>query len=128
LTQRAIGQSTCVGMGGDPIHGLGFVEALERFEADPETRAVVLIGEIGGNDEERAAEFVAKSMTKPVVAYVAGFSAPHGNRMGHAGAIITGSTGTAQAKADAFESVGVQVGRNPVEVAELVQETLVRFG
>jgi succinyl-CoA synthetase alpha subunit len=128
LTQRGIGQSTCVGMGGDPVHGLGFVEALERFEADPQTRVVVLIGEIGGSDEEQAAEFVAGHMTKPVVAYVAGFSAPPGKRMGHAGAIITGSSGTAQAKADAFESVGVRVGRNPVEVAELVQETLATLG
>jgi succinyl-CoA synthetase alpha subunit len=128
LTQRGIGQSTCVGMGGDPVHGLGFVESLERFEADPQTRAVVLIGEIGGSDEEQAAEFVAGHMTMPVVAYVAGFSAPPGKRMGHAGAIITGSSGTAQAKADAFESVGVRVGRNPVEVAELVQETLATLG
>jgi succinyl-CoA synthetase alpha subunit len=113
-----------VGMGGDPVHGIGYVEALERFEADPETEAVVLIGEIGGSDEERAAAFIAGGMTKPVVAYVAGFSAPPGKRMGHAGAIITGSTGTAQAKADAFEAVGVRVGRNPPEVADLMQETL----
>src|SRR2546422_1612076 len=88
LTQRGIGQSTCVGMGGDPVHGLGFVEALARFQEDPQTEAVVLIGEIGGSDEERAAEFIAASMSKPVVADVAGVSAPHGKRMGHAGAII----------------------------------------
>jgi len=124
LTQRGIGQSTCIGMGGDPVHGIGFVDALARFEADPGTRAVVLIGEIGGSDEEEAAAFVAERVTKPVVAYVAGFAAPPGKRMGHAGAIITGSSGTARAKADAFHSVGVKVGRNPTEVAELMQGTL----
>ena len=122
LTARGIGQSTCVGMGGDPVHGVGFVEALERFEADPETAAVVLIGEIGGSDEEIAARFVAEHVRKPVVAYVAGFSAPPGKRMGHAGAIITGSSGTAQAKADAFRAAGVRVGSNSTEVAEIVQE------
>jgi succinyl-CoA synthetase alpha subunit len=122
LTARGIGQSTCVGMGGDPVHGIGFVEALERFEADPETAAVVLIGEIGGSDEEIAARFVAEHVSKPVVAYVAGFSAPPGKRMGHAGAIITGSSGTAQAKADAFKAAGVRVGSNSTEVAEIVQE------
>jgi succinyl-CoA synthetase alpha subunit len=124
LTQRGIGQSTCVGMGGDPVHGIGFVEALTLFEADPETRAAVVIGEIGGSDEEQAASFVTDRMTKPVVAYVAGFSAPPGKRMGHAGAIITGSSGTARAKAEAFESAGVRVGRNPTEVADLMQEAL----
>jgi len=124
LTQRGIGQSTCVGMGGDPVHGLGFVDALARFEDDLETEGVILIGEIGGSDEERAAAFIAERMTKPVVAYVAGFSAPPGKRMGHAGAIITGSSGTAQAKAEAFEAVGVRVGRNPTEVAELMGEIL----
>jgi succinyl-CoA synthetase alpha subunit len=126
LTQRGMGQSTCVGMGGDPIHGVGFVESLERFQADPETKAVVVIGEIGGDDEERAAEYIAAHVTKPVVAYVAGFSAPPGKRMGHAGAIITGSSGTAQAKADALEAAGVGVGRNPTEVAELTQDALAR--
>jgi succinyl-CoA synthetase alpha subunit len=124
LNQRGIGQSTCVGMGGDPVHGIGFVEALDRFESDPETRAVVLIGEIGGSDEEDAAAFIAERVTKPVVAYVAGFSAPPGKRMGHAGAIITGSSGTAQAKSDAFEAAGVRVGRNPAEVAELIEQVL----
>jgi succinyl-CoA synthetase alpha subunit len=124
LTQRGIGQSTCVGMGGDPVHGMGFVQALELFEADPDTEAVVLIGEIGGNDEETAATFVSERKSKPVVAYVAGFSAPPGKRMGHAGAIITGSTGTAQAKAEAFEAAGVRVGRNPTEVAAIVQEVV----
>jgi succinyl-CoA synthetase alpha subunit len=124
LTQRGVGQSTCIGIGGDPIIGTGFVEALTRFQDDPETEAVVLIGEIGGSDEERAAGFIEERVTKPVVAYVAGFTAPPGKRMGHAGAIITGSKGTAQAKAEAFEAVGVKVGRNPTEVAELVQAVL----
>jgi len=124
LTQRGAGQSTCIGIGGDPIHGIGFIEALELFEADSETQLAVLIGEIGGDDEERAAEFVAERMSKPVVAYVAGFTAPPGKRMGHAGAIITGSAGTAQAKAEAFEAVGVKVGRTPTEVAELAAATL----
>src|ERR687896_2032422 len=120
LTQRGVGQSTCIGIGGDPIIGTGFVDTLTLFQDDPKTEAVVLIGEIGGADEERAAAFIEEQVTKPVVAYVAGFTAPPGKRMGHAGAIITGSKGTAQAKAEAFEAVGVRVGRNPTEVAELV--------
>jgi succinyl-CoA synthetase alpha subunit len=124
LTQRGIGQSTCIGVGGDPIVGTGFVEVLARFEEDSETKVAVLIGEIGGDDEERAASFIEQHMSKPVVAYVAGFTAPPGKRMGHAGAIITGSRGTAQAKAEAFEASGVKVGRNPSEVAELLQEVL----
>ncbi len=124
LTQRGIGQSTCVGMGGDPVHGIGFIEALERFEADPDTDLVVMIGEIGGDDEERAASFVADRMSKPVVGYIAGFTAPPGKRMGHAGAIVTGSSGTAQAKAEALEAAGVRVGRTPTEVAQLVQARL----
>ena len=124
LTQRGIGQSTCVGMGGDPVHGVGFLEALERFEADPETDLVVMIGEIGGDDEERAAAFIADRMRTPVVGYIAGFTAPPGKRMGHAGAIITGSAGTAQAKAEALEGAGARVGRTPTEVAELVRDAL----
>jgi succinyl-CoA synthetase alpha subunit len=124
LTQNGIGQSTCVGMGGDPVHGIGFIGALERFEADPETDLVVMIGEIGGDDEERAAAFITDHMTKPVVAYIAGFTAPPGKRMGHAGAIITGSSGTAQAKAEALEAAAVRVGRTPTEVAQLVRTTL----
>lgn len=124
LTQGGIGQSTCIGIGGDPIIGTGFVEVLERFEADPETRVAILVGEIGGDDEERAAQYISEHMTKPVVAYVAGFTAPPGKRMGHAGAIITGSRGTAQAKAEAFEAAGVRVGRNPTEVAEFAKEAL----
>lgn len=124
LTQRGIGQSTCVGMGGDPVHGIGFIGSLERFEADEETDLVVMIGEIGGDDEERAAAFIAERMTKPVVSYIAGFTAPPGKRMGHAGAIITGSSGTAQAKAEALEAADVRVGRTPTEVAQLVRTTL----
>jgi succinyl-CoA synthetase alpha subunit len=124
LTQRGIGQSTCVGMGGDPVHGLGFIGSLERFQTDDETDLVVMIGEIGGDDEERAATFIAERMSKPVVSYIAGFTAPPGKRMGHAGAIITGSSGTAAAKAAALESAGVRVGRTPTEVAELVLAAL----
>jgi len=124
LTQRGIGQSTCVGMGGDPVHGLGFIGSLERFETDDETDLVVMIGEIGGDAEERAATFIAERMSKPVVAYIAGFTAPPGKRMGHAGAIITGSSGTAAAKAAALEAAGVRVGRTPTEVAELVRAAL----
>lgn len=122
LTQRGIGQSTCVGMGGDPVHGIGFVEALDRFQADPETEAIVLTGEIGGDDEERAAAYLEANVTKPVVGYIAGFEAPPGKRMGHAGAIVTGSSGTAVAKAEALEAVGAAVGRNPSQVADLVAE------
>jgi succinyl-CoA synthetase alpha subunit len=124
LTQRRIGQSTCVGMGGDPVHGVGFIECLERFERDPETDLVVMIGEIGGDDEERAARFVGEHMSKPVVGYIAGFTAPPGKRMGHAGAIVTGSRGTAQAKAEALEAAGVKVGRTPTEVAEQAEAGL----
>ena len=124
LTQGGIGQSTCVGMGGDPVHGLGFIGSLERFEADDETDLIVMIGEIGGDDEERAATFIAERMSKPVVSYIAGFTAPPGKRMGHAGAIITGSSGTAAAKAEALEAAGVRVGRTPTEVAELVRAAL----
>src|SRR5438132_1396643 len=113
---------------GVPVHGIGFVEALALFEDDPQTEAIVVIGEIGGDDEERAARFISERITKRVIAYVAGFSAPPGKRMGHAGAIITGSSGTAQAKADAFESAGVRVGRNPTEVAELTEEALAGLG
>lgn len=120
LTQRGIGQSTCVGIGGDPIPGSDFIDVLEQFESDSATEIVVLVGEIGGDAEERAAQWARDHMTKPVVAYIAGFTAPPGKRMGHAGAIISGSKGTAQAKADALEAAGIGVGRNPTEVAELV--------
>lgn len=124
LTQRKIGQSTCVGIGGDPVHGLGFIETLRLFEDDPQTRAVVLIGEIGGTDEEIAAAFIKKEMTKPVVAFVAGQTAPPGKRMGHAGAIIEGGTGTAAEKIATFKRAGVPVARFPGEVAELVAQKL----
>jgi succinyl-CoA synthetase alpha subunit len=124
LTQRGIGQSTCVGMGGDPVHGIGFIEALAAFEDDPETDLTIMTGEIGGDDEERAAAYIAAHVTKPVVAYIAGFEAPPGKRMGHAGAIVTGSQGTAAAKAEALEANGVRVARTPSQVAELVQDAL----
>jgi succinyl-CoA synthetase alpha subunit len=124
LTQRGIGQSTCIGMGGDPVHGIGFIGALELFEEDPGTDLVVMIGEIGGDDEQRAARFVAEKMSKPVVGYIAGFTAPPGKRMGHAGAIITGTSGSAQAKAEALEAAGAKVGRTPAEVTELVEAAL----
>ena len=124
LTQRGIGQSTCVGMGGDPVHGIGFIDCLSAFEADADTDLVILTGEIGGDDEERAAEFVRDHVSKPVVAYIAGFQAPAGKRMGHAGAIVTGSKGTAVAKAEALEAGGVRVARTPSQVAELVQDAL----
>jgi succinyl-CoA synthetase alpha subunit len=125
LTAAGIGQSTCVGIGGDPIVGTGFIDCLARFEADPGTRAVVLIGEIGGDEEEQAAAFIAQGMRTPVVAYIAGFTAPPGKRMGHAGALISGSKGTAAAKADAFRAAGVAVAKNPSEVAQLVARVLV---
>ncbi len=120
LTTMGIGQSTTVGIGGDPVVGTDFIDCLSRFEQDPETEIVVLIGEIGGEDEEKAAAFIAENMKKPVVAYIAGFTAPPGKRMGHAGAIVSGSKGTAAAKAEALEAAGVRVGRNPSEVAGLV--------
>jgi succinyl-CoA synthetase alpha subunit len=122
LTQRGVGQSTCVGIGGDPIPGSDFIDILSKFEADPETEIVVFVGEIGGDAEERAAAWAEKNMTKPIVSYIAGFTAPAGKRMGHAGAIISGSKGTAQAKAEALEAAGIRVGRNPTEVAELIVE------
>jgi succinyl-CoA synthetase alpha subunit len=120
LALMGIGQSTVVGIGGDPVVGSSFIDILSRFEADPDTDLVVMVGEIGGAEEEKAAEYIAESMSTPVVAYIAGFQAPPGKQMGHAGAIITGSSGTAQAKKDALEEKGVRVGTNPTEVAELV--------
>ena len=124
LTGAGIGQSTCVGIGGDPIVGTSFVECLERFEQDPDTEIVVLIGEIGGDEEERAAAHIRDAMKTPVVSYIAGFTAPPGRRMGHAGAIVSGSSGTAKAKAEAFEAAGVRVGRSPTEVVSLVRDAL----
>jgi succinyl-CoA synthetase alpha subunit len=120
LTQLGLGNSTIVGIGGDPIVGSSFVDVLALFEADPETERVVLVGEIGGDEEEKAARFVAERMSKPVFAYIAGFSAPPGKTMGHAGAIISGSSGTAQAKKQALEEAGIAVGTTPTEVAQLV--------
>jgi succinyl-CoA synthetase alpha subunit len=122
LTQLGLGNSTIVGIGGDPIVGTSFIEILERFEADPQTEQVVMVGEIGGDEEEKAAAFIESEMTKPVVAYIAGFTAPPGKTMGHAGAIISGSAGTAQAKKDALEARGIRVGTTPTETAELVAE------
>jgi succinyl-CoA synthetase alpha subunit len=124
LTQRGIGQTTCVGIGGDPVPGTGFIDCLSRFEADPDTKACVMIGEIGGSDEETAAAYIASEMTKPVVAYVAGVTAPAGKKMGHAGAIVSGSKGTAAAKIEALEKAGCRVGRNPSEIGELMAEVL----
>ena len=119
---RDIGFSTCVGIGGDPVIGTTHIDCLRAFAADPETDAIVMIGEIGGDAEERAAAFIEQSVAKPVVAYVAGFTAPEGKTMGHAGAIVSGSSGTAQAKKEALEKVGVRVGRTPSETARLVRE------
>jgi succinyl-CoA synthetase alpha subunit len=119
---REIGFSTAIGIGGDPIIGTTHIDALQAFEADPETAAIVMIGEIGGDAEERAADFVKANVTKPVVGYVAGFTAPEGKTMGHAGAIVSGSAGTAQAKQDALEAAGVRVGKTPSESAGLMRE------
>ena len=122
LTQRGLGNSTIVGIGGDPVVGSSFIDILQRFQADDETEVIVMVGEIGGDEEEKAAAFIEAEVTKPVVAYIAGFTAPPGKTMGHAGAIISGSSGTAQAKKDALEARGVRVGTTPTEVAELAAE------
>src|ERR671927_721606 len=124
LTQLGLGNSTIVGIGGDPVVGSSFIDVLAKFEADDETEVVVMVGEIGGAEEEKAAEFIGAEMTKPVVGYIAGFSAPPGKTMGHAGAIISGTSGTAQAKKEALEAHGVRVGTNPTEVAKLVSEVV----
>ncbi|GAA2147943.1 succinate--CoA ligase subunit alpha [Actinomadura napierensis] len=121
---RDIGFSTCVGIGGDPIIGTTHIDALKAFQDDPETDAIVMIGEIGGDAEERAAAYIEKNVTKPVVGYVAGFTAPEGKTMGHAGAIVSGSAGTAQAKKEALEKVGVRVGKTPSETAVLMREIM----
>jgi succinyl-CoA synthetase alpha subunit len=121
---RDFGFSSCVGIGGDPIIGTTHIDALAAFEADPETDAIVMIGEIGGDAEERAAAYIKDNVTKPVVGYVAGFTAPEGKTMGHAGAIVSGSSGTAAAKKDALEAVGVKVGKTPSEAAALMREIL----
>jgi succinyl-CoA synthetase alpha subunit len=126
LTQLGLGNSTIVGIGGDPVVGSSFVDVLRRFEADDETELVVLVGEIGGDEEEKAARFTERELSKPVVAYIAGFTAPPGKAMGHAGAIISGSSGTAEAKKEALEAAGIAVGSTPTEVARLVAERLGR--
>ena len=126
LTQAGLGQSTCIGIGGDPIIGTSFVDTLELFEADPHTEGIVLIGEIGGTDEEEAAQFIRRRVHKPVVAFIAGQTAPAGKRMGHAGAIISGGSGTAAEKMAAFQVVGVPVARIPSEIPALIGEALVR--
>jgi succinyl-CoA synthetase alpha subunit len=122
LTQLGLGNSTIVGIGGDPVVGSSFIDVLAKFEADDETEVVVMVGEIGGAEEEKAAEFIGAEMTKPVVGYIAGFSAPPGKTMGHAGAIISGTSGTAEGKKEALEAHGVRVGRTPSEAAELAAE------
>ncbi|MBV8986389.1 MAG: succinate--CoA ligase subunit alpha [Acidimicrobiia bacterium] len=127
LTQAGIGQTTCVGIGGDPVPGTSFIDCLSRFQADPDTKAVIMIGEIGGSAEEQAAEYIKAEMNKPVVAYIAGVTAPPGKKMGHAGAIISGSSGTAQAKIEALEAAGAKVGQNPTEMADLMREVVARL-
>jgi succinyl-CoA synthetase alpha subunit len=122
LTQHGLGNSTIVGIGGDPVVGSSFIDVLAKFEADDETEIVVMVGEIGGEEEEKAAQYIEAEMSKPVVAYIAGFTAPPGKTMGHAGAIISGSSGTAAAKKDALEAAGVRVGTTPTEVADLVAD------
>lgn len=128
LTAAGIGQTTCVGIGGDPVPGTSFIDALAAFEADPETKAVVLIGEIGGTAEEEAAEYIRDNVSKPIVAYIAGVTAPPGKKMGHAGAIISGNKGTASAKMDALTAAGARVAQNPTEIGGLVQEALQEIG
>ena len=124
LTKAGIGQSTCVGIGGDPINGTSFIDALAAFEADPQTKVVAMMGEIGGTDEQEAAEFVRTKMTKPVVGFIAGQTAPPGRRMGHAGAIISGSAGTAAEKIEAFEKAGMGIAKRPMDFVQLVKARL----
>jgi succinyl-CoA synthetase alpha subunit len=124
LTKAGLGQSTAVGLGGDPIVGLSFIDLLSKFESDPNTKGIVLIGEIGGNAEEEAAKFIKNKVSKPVVAYIAGKAAPKGKTMGHAGAIITGSSGTAESKINSLESAGVVVAKRPVDIPKILNEKL----
>ena len=122
LKEKGIGCTTCVGIGGDPVPGTSFIDCLAAFEADPETKAVMMIGEIGGSAEEEAAEFISNNMSKPISAYIAGVTAPPGKKMGHAGAIVSGGKGTAKAKMEALEEAGVKVGNNPTEAGDLMAE------
>jgi succinyl-CoA synthetase alpha subunit len=124
LTRAGIGQTTCVGIGGDPINGTNFIDCLEAFEKDPATKAIAMMGEIGGTDEQEAAEFVKKHMKKPVVGFIAGQTAPPGRRMGHAGAIISGSSGTAAEKLEAFAAAGIGIAKRPMDFVELIRERL----
>ena len=123
-SRQGFGQSTCIGIGGDPIRGMGFIDCLELFAADPQTEGIVMIGEIGGSDEEQAAEYIRQHVSKPVVSYIAGVTAPPGKRMGHAGAIISGSQGTAAAKIDALEAAGVTVVRSPTDIGVAMKEAM----
>ena len=124
LTQKGIGQTTCVGIGGDPVPGTNFIDCLEAFQRDPDTKAIMMIGEIGGSEEEKAADFIKHELTKPVVAYIAGVTAPAGRKMGHAGAIISGSSGTAGAKMDALRAAGAHVALNPTEAGDLMAQVV----
>jgi succinyl-CoA synthetase alpha subunit len=127
LKQKDIGVTTCVGIGGDPVPGTSFIDCLQAFEEDPETKAVMMIGEIGGSAEEEAADFIKENMSKPVTSYIAGVTAPPGKKMGHAGAIVSGGKGTAQAKMEALKSAGVKVGQNPTEAGELMAGIVASF-
>jgi succinyl-CoA synthetase alpha subunit len=123
-TRNGLGQSTCIGIGGDPVRGMNFIDALALFQDDPQTEGIILVGEIGGTDEEAAADFIAERVSKPVVAYIAGVTAPPGKRMGHAGAIVSGGKGTAAAKFEAFEQAGVMTVRSPAEMGSALKSRL----